>query len=138
MNEEKGARRKEKAKAMATAQRFEELIAWQRARQLTKDIYELTRASKFAGDRSLVDQIRRASVSVMSNIAEGYERRRVNEFHQSLVVAKGECGEVRSELYVALDAEYVSQDRFAAVLATAEEASRVIEGLRASVDRRRG
>jgi four helix bundle protein len=82
---------------------FEDLIAWQKARVLSRDIYGVTRLAEFSKDYSLVDQIRRACISILSNIAEGFERGGRPEFHQFLVVAKGSCGEVRSQLYIALD-----------------------------------
>jgi four helix bundle protein len=88
---------------MIRAQRFEDLIAWQKARLLTKSIYEITQQGAFARDFGLSSQIQRAAVSVMSNIAEGFERRSLNEFHHFLLVAKASCAEVRSQLYVAFD-----------------------------------
>src|SRR5437879_485616 len=97
---------------MSRIERFEDLIAWQKARVLSREIYKVTRATRFSKDFSLVDQIRRASISVLSNIAEGFERGGRSEFHQFLVVAKGSCAEVRSQLYVALDAEYLGQAEF--------------------------
>src|SRR3954466_10846731 len=86
---------------MAKITRFEELIAWQKARVMTREIYWATESGKFARDFGLKDQIRRAAVSVMSNIAEGFERGGRAEFHHLLCVAKASCGEVRSQLYVA-------------------------------------
>ena len=88
---------------------FEDLEIWKDARLLTKAIYQLTKDVKFAKDLALRDQIRRAAVSVMSNIAEGFERGGNQEFVQFLYVAKASCGEVRSQLYVALDQSYVAQ-----------------------------
>ena len=79
------------------------------------------------------DQIQRATVSIMSNIAEGFERAGRGEFHQFLVVAKGSCAEVRSQLYIALDVGYISADQFEKVLAEAEEVARIIGGLRAAL-----
>src|SRR3954464_15354441 len=102
---------------MAKIERFEDLIAWQKARVLTREIYEATRLRAFSRDFGLMDQIRRASVSVMSNIAEGFERGRPGEFHQFLSTAKGSCGEVRSELYVALDAGYLTSQHFQSLFA---------------------
>ncbi len=93
-------------------EKFEDLIAWQRARDLTKQIYEITKQGEFQRDFGLRDQMRRASVSVMSNIAEGFERGGRSEFHQFLVIAKGSCAELRSQLYVALDVGYVDQKTF--------------------------
>jgi four helix bundle protein len=113
--------------------RFEDLIAWQKARALTKDIYLLTATERFARDFGLRNQIQRASISIMSNIAEGFERGGNAEFHQYLVVAKASCAEVRSDLYVALDTNYITKDQFQNALAQAEEVGRIIGGLRASL-----
>ena len=88
---------------------FEDLEIWKDARRLTKAIYRMTKDGGFAKDFALRDQIRRAAVSVMSNIAEGFERGGNQEFIQFLHVAKASCGEVRSHLYVALDQSYVDQ-----------------------------
>jgi four helix bundle protein len=86
---------------------FEELEIWKEARRLTQIIYQLTKADKFSRDFSLRDQIRRATVSIMSNIAEGFERGGNQELLQFLYVAKSSCGEVRSQLYVGLDQGYI-------------------------------
>ena len=115
--------------------RFEELIAWQKARELTKEIYSLTDQGKFSKDFKLSAQIESASVSIMSNIAEGFERGRRDEFHQFLSIAKGSCGEVRSQLYVALDIGYISQQSFDTLISKTEELSKIIGGLRASVSK---
>ncbi|NTW68463.1 MAG: four helix bundle protein [Chlorobiaceae bacterium] len=122
---------------MAGIQKFEGLLAWQKARELTKAIYQVTSTGRFSKDFGLCDQIRRASVSVMSNLAEGFERNSKNEFHQFLVIAKGSCAEVKSQLYVALDAEYLDKPMFQQLKNQAEEVSRIIGGLRASVDLKR-
>ena len=79
-------------------QKFEDLVAWQKARLLTKQIYGLTIGGRFSRDHGLKNQIQRAAVSVMSNIAEGFERNGLPEFHQFLVIAKASCAEVRSQL----------------------------------------
>jgi four helix bundle protein len=113
------------------------LIAWQKARALTAEIYRVTNQGSFARDFGLRDQICRAAVSVMSNIAEGFERNRATEFHQFLSIAKASCGEVRSQLYVALDAGYLNQDLFDAMRSQAEEVSRITGGLRASIAQKR-
>lgn len=118
-------------------ERFEDFIAWQKARRLTSNIYQVSNIGEFARDFGLKDQIRRAGVSVMSNIAEGYERGRPTEFHQFLSVAKGSCAELRSQLYVALDVGYVIDDDFRALMAQAIEVGQILGGLRASVERRR-
>jgi four helix bundle protein len=122
---------------MARIERFEELIAWQKARELTKDVYRLTQSGSFAKDFGLSNQIQRAAVSIMSNIAEGFERAGHKEFHQFLSVAKASCAEVRSQLYVAFDAGYLDQASFNKALTKAEEVGRVIGGLRASIERQK-
>ena len=114
-------------------QKFEELIAWQKSRELTKAIYKLTNGKEFGRDFGLRDQIQRAAVSIMSNIAEGFERAGRAEFHQFLVIAKGSCAEVRSQLYVAFDAGYISKAEFDRVQDMATETTRIINGLRASL-----
>ena len=116
---------------------FEDFIAWQKARKLTSNIYKVGNIGEFARDFGLKDQIRRAGVSVMSNIAEGFERGRPTEFHQFLSIAKGSCAELRSQLYVALDVGYVVGDDFRALMSEAIEVGQIVGGLRASVERRR-
>ena len=117
--------------------RFEDLIAWQKARTLTRQIYVVSRKGNFGNDRALASQIQRASTSIMSNIAEGFDRGGHREFHHFLVIAKGSCAEVRSQLYIAFDAGYLDQSEFNDLLQRAEEVGRIIGGLRASVDHRR-
>lgn len=112
---------------------FEDLIAWQKARVLSRDIYRVTRSAAFSKDYALVDQIRRACISILSNIAEGFERGRRPEFHQFLVVSKGSCGEVRSQLYIALDAGYLDNDTFRNLHKMAHELGKVIGGLALAV-----
>src|SRR5712692_2254998 len=97
---------------MATFKKFEEIEAWKKARELTKRIYALSRTGAFARDFSLRDQIRRASVSIMSNIAEGYDRSGTGEFVQFLATAKGSAAEVKCQLYVALDQKYIDNPNF--------------------------
>jgi len=109
---------------MPTITRFEEIEAWQTARELTKLIYSLTDTAKFSRDFGLKDQIQRASVSIMSNIAEGFESQTQAQFIRYLSLAKASAGEVRSQLYVARDLEYISQEQFAKAFAMAEKASR--------------
>jgi four helix bundle protein len=122
---------------MGRIERFEDLIAWQKARELTRAIYSLTRRGAWAKDFGLASQIQRASVSIMSNIAEGFERSRPAEFHQYLSTAKASCAEVRSQLHVAFDIGYLKTSEFEEILAQAEEVGRVIGGLRASVQKLR-
>jgi four helix bundle protein len=88
---------------MGTFRSFEDIEAWQKARSLTSRIYSESNSGKFQRDFGLRDQIRRASVAVMSNIAEGFERAGNKEFLQFLSIAKGSAGEVKSQLFVALD-----------------------------------
>jgi len=114
---------------VATIRRFEELEAWQTARALIKLVYELTSVGAFSRDYGLRDQIRRAAVSVMSNIAEGFESRTQALFIDYLGRAKGSAGEVRSQFYIALDRDYLTQDQFAAALRQAETCSRQIARL---------
>jgi four helix bundle protein len=113
---------------MAKIERFEDIEAWKKARELTKVIYELTSQGKIAADFSLRDQLRRASVSIMANIAEGFEREGNKEFRQFLAMAKGSVGEVKSLLYVALDAGLTSAEQFHRISTLADEASRLLAG----------
>lgn len=122
---------------MGKIERFDDLIAWQKARVLTRAIYELTRKQLFAKDFGLCGQIQRAAVSIMSNIAEGFERGGRAEFYQFLVVAKASCAEVRSLLYVTLDIGYINSEDFNKVSNLALEVGRIIGGLRASVAKQR-
>ncbi len=111
------------------AKSFEEMEMWKRARELVKFIYQITKNDEFRKDFSLTDQIRRAAVSVMSNIAEGFERGSNTEFIQFLYIAKGSCGEVRTQLYVALDESYISNDEFKSGKALCIDISGQISGL---------
>ena len=120
---------------MAKVEQFEDLIAWQKARELCRQIYQATQEGTFSRDFGLRGQIQRAAASVMSNIAEGFERHGLKEFHQFLSVAKSSCAEVRSQLYVALDAGYLTQEQFDELNSMASEVGRIIGGLRASVER---
>ena len=117
--------------------KFEDLIAWQKARQLTRQIYSITSKSDFSKDFGLRDQIRRAAISVMSNIAEGYDRRGLAEFQHFLGIAKGSCAEVKSQLYVATDVGYLTDASFQNLMNLADETSRVVGALRSSVQRKR-
>lgn len=116
-------------------QKFEDLIAWQKARELAKAIYKMTEDGKFSRDFGLRDQLRRAAVSVMSNISEGFERMGRAEFHQFLVIAKASCAELRSQLYIAHDIGYITQEQFQEIHGLAEEVGRIIGGLRLSLKR---
>jgi four helix bundle protein len=122
---------------MSKVERFEDLIAWQKARVLTREVYKVSRVGAFGKDFGLSGQIQRASVSVMSNIAEGFDRGSRGEFHQFLSAAKASCAEVRSQLYVAVDVDYIENQTFDTLRSLAEEVSRILGGLRASVARQR-
>lgn len=114
-------------------ERFEDLVAWQRARELHRELQVAFRQPGFARAFALRDQLERAAVSTMGNIAEGYERTGLKEFAHGLSIAKGSNGEVRSHLYAAMDAGYLSHEVFSQLHALAEETSKVIAGLRAAV-----
>ena len=107
----------------------EDLESWKKARSLTNKVYEATAQSGFSRDFGLKDQIRRASISILSNIAEGFERGGDKEFLQFLAVAKGSCGEVRSQLYIAVDQGYLTRDLLESLVDRAGEIGRMISGL---------
>ena len=113
---------------MATIQRFEDIEAWKKARILNREVHRATRGDRFSRDFKLCAQIRDAAVSVMSNIAEGFERDGNGEFRQFLYIAKGSVGEVRSQLYAALDDEYIDQQTFDRLTELAMEVSRILKG----------
>lgn len=114
---------------MATITKFEDLEAWKIAREVTREIYRVSKNDLFYRDFGLRNQICRASVSVMSNIAEGFERDGSKEFINFLSIAKGSSGEVRAQLYVALDQNYITEDEFDFISEKAAENCRVIAGL---------
>ena len=113
---------------MARIERFEEIEAWQAARELANLVYDLSDKGAFAKDWALRDQIRRAAVSVMSNIAEGFEGQTNRSFIAYLYRAKGSAGEVRCQLYLAQDRGYVSKDELAAAQAVAEKTACLTAG----------
>ena len=114
---------------MAVFKRFEDIHAWQKARQATKLIYEVTAEGQFAKDFGLRDQIRRASVSIMANITEGYGRRSDKEFSNFLNIAHGSIAETQSHLYVALDLNYLKEENFTKVYVLLDEISRMTMSL---------
>lgn len=120
---------------MAKIERFEELASWQKARELNRLIYRRTKQGAFSKDYGLCDQIRRASISVLSNIAEGFERGGDKEFIQFLSNAKGSCGEVRAQLYAALDDAYLTEAEFAELNQLCVAVSRLIAGMMAYLRR---
>ncbi|MFZ5857145.1 MAG: four helix bundle protein [Chloroflexota bacterium] len=111
---------------MAVISRFEDIEAWKTARHLINSIYAYTNLIGFNKDFGLRDQIRRASVSVMSNIAEGFESRTDVQFINFLGMARASAGEVRAQLYVALDLKYITEEQFKDTYATAETCARQI------------
>ena len=106
--------------------RFEDINAWQTARELTNNVYKLTSQLGFSRDFGLRDQIRRAVVSVMSNIAEGFESRTDVQFTNYLGLARASAGEVRAQLYIALDQGYISDEKFKETYALADKCARQI------------
>jgi four helix bundle protein len=113
---------------MNKIERFEDIVAWQKARILTRNVYAATKIDGFAKDYGLKDQIQRSSVSTMANIAEGFERGGDKEFSQFLSNSKGSTGETRSHLYVALDQGYITEESFDQLSTEAAEVSRLISG----------
>lgn len=97
---------------MSTIKKFEDIIAWQKARELSKQIYTITKLDTFSKDFNFINQIRGTSGSIMDNIAEGFERNGNKEFKQFLSIAKGSCGEVKSQLYRAIDQKYIESEQF--------------------------
>ena len=113
---------------MAKIEKFEDIEAWKLAREITNLIYDVSSSEKFCRDFALVNQIRCASISILSNIAEGFERSGNKEFLQFLAIAKGSCGEVRAQLYVALDQKYIDEIKFNHISGKLSEPSRLIAG----------
>ena len=111
---------------MSAIYRFEDIKAWQLAREIVRNIYRMTQKPDFLKDYGLRDQIRRAAVSIMSNIAEGFERRTDKELVQFLSIAKGSSAEVRSQLYTAMDLDYISEKDFESLKQDCELASKQI------------
>lgn len=105
---------------------FEEIIIWKKAKILTNKIYKMFYSVK---DYSFKEQIQRAAISIMNNIAEGYERKGNKEFKQFLFIAKGSCGELRSMLYIALDLKYIKIQEYSKLLNQCVEISKMLSGL---------
>jgi four helix bundle protein len=114
---------------MATFKRFEDILAWQKAREVTKLVYKITSKGPFSKDFALRDQLRRASVSIMANIAEGFGRRSDKEFANFLNIAHGSAAECQSHLYVALDLGYLATQDFEVLFKAFDECSRMTIGL---------
>lgn len=113
---------------MAEISHFEDIMAWKRARELVKKVYQATNRKAFSQDYGLRDQIRRASVSIVSNIAEGFSRQTDREFIQFLYMAKGSASEVQSQLYVASDLDYLGKEEFSKLYNDADEVAKLISG----------
>jgi four helix bundle protein len=111
---------------MPKIERFEDIEAWKRARELTKQIYKVSSSDTFGKDFGLKEQIRRASVSIMLNIAEGFARKTDKEFARFLVHSHGSAAEVQSALYVALDQNYITKDEFDSLYSSAEKISKML------------
>jgi four helix bundle protein len=107
-------------------ERFEDIIPWQKSKELSVMIYSLFSESRDFGFR---DQIQRASVSIMNNIAEEFERKSNKEFKYFLFIAKGSCGEVRSMLYLAKELDKISENEFTKLYSLSEEISKLLSGL---------
>lgn len=117
--------------------RFEESPAWQKARELHRLVYAATRKRPVADDYEYCRQIRRASLSIMNNIAEGFERYRLGEVHQFLSIAKGSAAEVRSMVYAGLDVGHLDQASFQQLTGAAMDVTRLVAAWRSSVERER-
>jgi four helix bundle protein len=109
-------------------ERFEEIQGWQEARTLTKKTYQLTNKSPFKRDRGLCNQIQKASVSIMANIAEGFDRQSKKEFVKYLYYASGSASEVQSHLYVALDQNYITGEAFEETYKQAQKTKSLVNG----------
>lgn len=108
-----------------------------KSKNFDREIYNISKSGEFSRDFGLAGQIQRASVSIMSNIAEGYERNNPGDYHRFLQFAKASCGEVRSQLYVALDIGYISKEDFSKLRDKAVEISRIIAGIMKTVNKQR-
>jgi four helix bundle protein len=116
--------------------RFEDLIGWQKSRTLFKKTHDITSKPPLLKDFPLRDQMRRAALSVMSNIAEGFDKGGDKEFVQLLFVAKGSCSELKSQLQAANEIGYLNQDDFQELWNLAEEISRILQGLIKAIKKR--
>ena len=121
---------------MAVYEKFEDLPVWKLAKDLTVKIYQLTKEQKFRRDYGLVDQIRRASISISSNIAEGFERGSKKEFIQFLYIAKGSLGEVRSQLQICFELGYVNKENLNMLLSQTYDLSNQLGAFISSIKKR--
>lgn len=113
---------------MAAIERFEDIQSWQKGRELCKIVYDATRNEPFSRDWGLRDQIRRAAISIVSNIAEGFESQSNRTFIRYLYIAKSSCGEVRAQAYAALDQQYITQPEFDTIYAKSTEVGKLLGG----------
>ena len=121
---------------MAKVQKVEDLIAWQKAEALAEMVYSACRSGELARDFGLRDQMQRAAVSIMSNIAEGFERKTTADFSHFLYIAKGSLGALKSQLFLAARLKLIPPSVFGPTYSLAEEAGKVIVGLIASLSKR--
>jgi four helix bundle protein len=121
---------------MALIKRFEDILAWQEARKLVRDIYGMTRDGVFSKDFGLCDQIQRAAVSVLANIAEGFDYDSHVEFARFLSIARRSAVEVQSLLYIAQDVGYITEEIFKSEYSQAENTKALIGGLKKSLKSR--
>jgi len=113
---------------LAKIERFEDIQAWQEARELTKNIYRVSATGQWSKDFALRDQIRRAAISVMSNIAEGFDRQGDAEFRRFLSIAKGSTSEIKAQLYVARDQDYIDEPSFNTLYESCDKVVRFLGG----------
>ena len=116
-------------------QRFEDLIAWQKSRVLAREIYEITRTRDFGHDFALAGQMQRAAVSIMANLAEGFDREGSTEFHRFVSISRASCSELLSHAYLAHDIGYIGDVEFERISSVIGEVSRLVRALRASLER---
>ncbi|MBS1271508.1 MAG: hypothetical protein MAGBODY4_00640 [Candidatus Marinimicrobia bacterium] len=120
---------------MSKVEKFEDLFCWQKARELVNQVYEITDSGKFSKDYDLRSQIRRASISIMSNIAEGFSRYHKKEFIRFLDIAQSSGSEVKSQLYIAADLEYIEKDKATDLFNLIKEVRKTTLGLLKYLDR---
>lgn len=113
---------------MSKIEKFEDIEAWKKARELVKRVYRVCGVESYKNDYNLVDQTKRASVSIMANIAEGFGRRTNKEFINFLGMAHGSVAELQSSLYIAFDQGYISSEQFRTLYNIADEVSKMIQG----------
>jgi four helix bundle protein len=114
---------------MARVEKFEDLIVWQKSRDFVKEVYSITKGKSFSNDYYLVDQLKRAVISINLNIVEGFERNGDKEFHQFLSISKASCSEVKAILILSLDLGYIDNETYKRLRISADEISRTLHGL---------